>query len=43
MSGTEQKDASLRLRLLVATVRGAISGAVHASVPWLIEQLAESN
>ena len=37
-------DATLRLRvrLLVATVRGAVSGAMNAGLTWLIEQFTEA-
>ena len=36
----EERPLNLRGRLLLAALRGAVAGAIHAGLTWLIDQLS---
>jgi hypothetical protein len=36
----EERPLNLRARLLLAGVRGAVAGAIHTGLTWLIDQLS---
>lgn len=38
----DERPLGLRVWILLAGVRGAVSGAVHSGLTWLIDQLSDA-